>query len=137
MSQLSKSTVIAVLDYIVEREKDFASRVSSLCSSYSKEVAEGVGVSVSAVTQVLKEKSICFPDGVVRSVKFFFDSSYPVKEMMKLILAQEAPHRPLSDREIVKELEKKGFHIARRTCALYREEMGVLPSYLRKKLKEK
>lgn len=67
----------------------------------------------------------------------FFDSSYPVKEMMKLILAQEASHRPLSDREIVKELEKKGFHIARRTCALYREEMGILPSYLRKKLKEK
>lgn len=130
--------LLRVLDYIVEREKDFLLRgFRHFVPLTQKEVAEGVGVSVSAVCQVLKEKSICFPDGVVRSVKFFFDSSYPVKEMMKLILAQEVPHRPLSDREIVKELEKKGFHIARRTCALYREEMGVLPSYLRKKLKEK
>ena len=69
-----------------------------------------------------------------KECQIFFDSSYPVKND-ETYISSEASHRPLSDREIVKELEKR-FHIARRTCALYREEMVFLPSYLRKKLKE-
>ncbi|HXL02460.1 MAG TPA: hypothetical protein PK016_05005 [Candidatus Atribacteria bacterium] len=130
--------LLRVLDYIVEREKDFLLHgFRYFVPLTQREIAEGVGVSISAVCQVLKEKSVCFPDGVTRSVKFFFDNSYPVKEMMKIILTRETSHHPLSDQEIMKELEKKGFRIARRTCALYREEMGVLPSYLRKRLKEK
>ncbi len=130
--------LLRVLDYIVEEEKEFFLRgFHYFVPLTQKEVAEGVGVSISAVCQVLKEKSICFPDGIVRSIKFFFDNSYPVKEMIKVILDSETPRHPLSDQEITQELAKKGFYVARRTCALYREEMGVLPSHLRRRIKEK
>ncbi|MDI3543087.1 MAG: polymerase sigma-54 factor [Candidatus Atribacteria bacterium] len=130
--------LLRVLDYIVERESQFLLHgFHYFVPLTQKEVADGVGVSVSAVCQILKEKSICFPDGVVRSVKLFFDNSYPVKEMIKIILDNETPGHPLSDQEIARRLDREGFHIARRTCALYREEMGVLPSHLRRRLKER
>jgi DNA-directed RNA polymerase specialized sigma54-like protein len=58
--------LLRVLDYIVERESQFLLHgFHYFVPLTQKEVADGVGVSVSAVCQILKEKSICFPDGVV------------------------------------------------------------------------
>ena len=126
--------LLHVLEYIVEKEKNFLTHgFQHFVPLRQRDIADALGVSVSAVCQVLKNKYLCFPDGVVRPVKFFFDASYPVKETIKIILKEENPLCPLSDEEIAVELRKRGFAIARRTCALYREEMGILPSYLRRK----
>lgn len=127
---------LRVLEYIVEREKDFFRHgPSSFVPLTQGEIAEALGVSVSGVCQVLKGKFIRFPDGLVRSVKFFFDASYPVKEAMKTLIAREDPEHPLSDREIAEKLKTWGIFVARRTCALYREEMGIPPSHLRRRMK--
>ena len=126
--------LLHVLEYIVEKEKNFLTHgFQHFVPLRQRDIADALGVSVSAVCQVLKNKYLRFPDGVVRPVKFFFDASYPVKETIKIILKEENPLCPLSDEEIAVELRKRGFAIARRTCALYREEMGILPSYLRRK----
>ncbi|MCX7668217.1 MAG: hypothetical protein N2Z84_04725, partial [Atribacterota bacterium] len=127
--------LLQVLEYIVEQEKGFlAHGFTHFVPLRQRDIASAVGVSVSAVCQILKNKYLRFPDGVVRDVKFFFDASYPVKEMIRIILKEEDPWHPWSDEEIVAELNKRGFFIARRTCTLYREEMGILPSYLRKRV---
>ncbi|NSW76513.1 MAG: hypothetical protein HPY68_07015, partial [Candidatus Atribacteria bacterium] len=127
--------LLQVLEYIVEQEKGFLSHgFPYFVPLRQRDIAQALGVSVSAVCQILKNKYLQFPDGVVRHVKFFFDASYPVKEMIRIILKEEDPRHPLSDEEIMAELKKRGFSIARRTCTLYREEMGILPSYLRKRI---
>jgi RNA polymerase sigma-54 factor len=53
--------------------------------------------------------------------------------MIADIVAAEDPGKPLSDQEIVGLLEAKGLKIARRTVAKYREELGLLPSNLRRR----
>lgn len=127
--------LLQVLEYIVEQEKGFLVHgFTYFVPLRQRDIAQALGVSVSAVCQILKNKYLQFPDGVVRHVKFFFDASYPVKEMIRIILKKEDPRHPLSDEEIMAELKKRGFSIARRTCTLYREEMGILPSYLRKRI---
>ena len=56
-----------------------------------------------------------------------------VKEMIADIIAGEDPGQPRSDQEIVGILQEKGLKIARRTVAKYREELGLLPSNLRRR----
>lgn len=127
-----------VLEYIVEQEKNFLVHgFTHFVPLRQKDIAQALGISVSAVCQILKNKYLRFPDGVVRKVKFFFDASYPVKEAIRMVLKGENPQHPLSDEEIVMELHKRGISIARRTCALYREEMGILSSHFRKKISAK
>jgi RNA polymerase sigma-54 factor len=55
-----------------------------------------------------------------------------VKEMINDLIMLEDKAHPLSDQEIVTKLQEKGINIARRTVAKYREELGVLPSNLRR-----
>lgn len=128
-------TLLRVLEYIVEQEREFFHRGPSFFVPLTQgEIAGALGISVSGVCQVLKGKFLRFPDGVVRSVKFFFDASYPVKEAMRTILLQEDPRHPFSDREIAEKLRAQGICVARRTCTLYREEMGIPPSHLRRRI---
>ena len=83
------------------------------------------------------------PHGVF-AMKFFFTSGYQseageavantsVKEMIADVIAGEDPGAPLSDQDIVGILTGKGLTIARRTVAKYREELGLLPSNLRRR----
>jgi RNA polymerase sigma-54 factor len=52
--------------------------------------------------------------------------------MINELVALEDKGRPLSDQELVTKLQEKGIKIARRTVAKYREELGLLPSNLRR-----
>jgi RNA polymerase sigma-54 factor len=76
-------------------------------------------------------------------MKFFFTaglqtasgagvSNTSVKDMVTELFKAENPNKPLSDQEVVKMLGEKGINIARRTVAKYRDELGILPSNLRK-----
>jgi RNA polymerase sigma-54 factor len=55
--------------------------------------------------------------------------------MIADLVAGEDKSTPLSDQEIVSKLQEKGIKIARRTVAKYREELGILPSNLRRDYK--
>ena len=78
--------------------------------------------------------------------KYFFTPGYQaesgasvsntsVKELIADLVAGENKGEPLSDQELVKKLQTKGITIARRTVAKYREELGILPSNLRRDYK--
>jgi RNA polymerase sigma-54 factor len=55
-----------------------------------------------------------------------------VKNAVKSFIESENPASPLSDSSIATELKKKGYKVARRTVAKYRESMNILPSNLRR-----
>ena len=59
-------------------------------------------------------------------------SNDTVKQALQQLIAQENKQHPLSDQEIVDQLEAQGILVARRTIANYREQLKILPKNLRK-----
>lgn len=125
------------------QEEFFTEGVSKLKPLTMTQVADALGVHETTVSRALANKYIQTPHGVFE-MKFFFTSGYQaedgaavantsVKEMIADIVAGEDPGAPLSDQEIVAVLQGKGLQIARRTVAKYREELGLLPSNLRRR----
>jgi RNA polymerase sigma-54 factor len=121
----------------------FEEGVSKLKPLTMTQIADIIGVHETTVSRALANKYIKTPHGVFE-MKFFFTSGYQsqageavantsVKEMIADIVAGEDPGAPRSDQEIVGLLQEKGLKIARRTVAKYREELGLLPSNLRRR----
>ena len=61
-------------------------------------------------------------------------SARGVKDMIKGMVSDEDPKKPLTDQAIVKLLKNEGVKIARRTVAKYRDQMGILPARMRKRV---
>ena len=109
------------------------------------QIADVVGVHETTVSRAIANKYIRTPHGVFE-FKYFFTPGYQndsgasvsnttVKEMIADQIAVENKGGPLSDQELVAKLQEKGISIARRTVAKYREELGILPSNLRRDYK--
>ena len=60
-------------------------------------------------------------------------SNTSVKEVIASLIEQEDPAKPLSDRKIVDLLAERDVKLARRTVAKYRDELGILPTNLRRR----
>jgi RNA polymerase sigma-54 factor len=116
--------------------------VSRLRPLTMTQIADAVGVHETTVSRAIANKYIKTPYGVF-DFKYFFTPGYQaqggdsvsntsVKEMIDDLIAGEDKAHPLSDQEIVAKLQAKGINIARRTVAKYREELGTLPSNLRR-----
>ncbi|MCW8928330.1 MAG: RNA polymerase factor sigma-54, partial [Gammaproteobacteria bacterium] len=84
------------------------------------------------------------PRGIFE-LKYFFSShvgtagggecsSTAIRAMIKELIAEESPAKPLSDSKIANTLSEQGINIARRTVAKYREAMAIAPSNERKRL---
>jgi RNA polymerase sigma-54 factor len=106
------------------------------------QVAEVVGVHETTVSRAIANKYIQTPHGLFE-FKYFFTPGYKgddgeavsntsVKEKIAKIIAGENTAKPLSDQQIVALLGEAGIKIARRTVAKYREELGILPTNLRR-----
>lgn len=119
--------------------------VSQLQPLTMTRIATIVGVHETTVSRAIANKYIKTPHGVFE-FKYFFTPGYQadggasvsntsVKEMIADTVATEDKASPLSDQEIVAGLLGKGLTIARRTVAKYREELGILPSNLRRDYK--
>lgn len=120
----------------------FEHGVSKLKPLTMTQIAEVVGVHETTVSRAIANKYIKTPHGVF-DFKYFFTPGYEadsgasvsntsVKEMINELISLEDKSQPLSDQEIVVKLQQKGINIARRTVAKYREELGLLPSNLRR-----
>ncbi len=120
----------------------FEEGVSKLRPLTMTQIADVVGVHETTVSRAIANKYVKTPHGVF-DFKFFFTPGYQsdsgasvsntsVKDMINDLIAGEDRSQPLSDQEIVVKLQEKGINIARRTVAKYREELGLLPSNLRR-----
>lgn len=123
----------------------FEHGVSHLKPLTMTQIADVVGVHETTVSRAIANKYIRTPHGVFE-FKYFFTPGYQndsgasvsntsVKEMIADLVATEDRASPFSDQELVARLQQKGINIARRTVAKYREELGILPSNLRRDYK--
>jgi RNA polymerase sigma-54 factor len=138
-----QATIANIGREIVKRQREFMEKgVAFLKPMTMAQVAEVVGVHETTVSRAVSGKYMDTPQGVFE-MKYFFTaglqnahgedvSNTSVKDMIAEIFKGENPSNPLSDQEVVKMLTAKGITIARRTVAKYRDELGILPSNLRK-----
>lgn len=140
-----RQTMLKVMQYIVERQRGFFEKgVQHLRPLTLREVGDHIEMHESTVSRVTNEKFVQTPRGVF-SLKYFFSSGLSttsgtdisargVKAKMEALISGEDVHKPLTDMALVKLLRADGVRIARRTVAKYRDQLGILPARMRKRL---
>jgi RNA polymerase sigma-54 factor len=140
-----RQTMLKVMNFIVDRQRDFFERgVQYLKPLTLREVADHIEMHESTVSRVTNKKYVQTPRGVY-SLKYFFSSGLStvggddlsaraVRDKIKSMVAEEDPKKPLTDQAIVVRLKSDGVKIARRTVAKYRDQMGILPARMRKRV---
>ncbi len=136
------NTMNAILQYQYEyfQEGD----ESKLRPMILKDIAEIINMDISTVSRVANSKSIQTDFGIF-PLKYFFSegiatdsgedvSSREVKNELKRAIGEEDKKKPLSDDKLEKILKGKGYNIARRTVAKYREQLNIPVARLRKEL---
>ena len=109
-----------------------------------KDIAEDLNLDISTISRVTNGKYVQLPFGIYELKDFFSEgiknksgeliSNKVVKNCLKEIIQKENKISPLGDEELAIKLQNKGFQIARRTVAKYREQLKIPVSRLRKTL---
>lgn len=140
-----RQTMLKVMGFIVDRQREFFERgVQYLRPLTLREVADHIEMHESTVSRVTNKKFVQTPRGVY-SLKYFFSSGLStasgedisargVKDKIKGMVAAEDTKKPLTDQAIVTLLKAEGVQIARRTVAKYRDQLGIMPARMRKRV---
>lgn len=141
-----QNTLLKTMEAILQYQKDFFvdGDETTLRPMILKDIAEKIDMDISTVSRVANSKSIQTEFGVY-PLKYFFSegiatdsgedvSNREVKSVLQAMVDEEDKKRPLSDDKLVKMLNKKGYNIARRTVAKYREQLQIPVARLRKEL---
>ena len=109
-----------------------------------KDVADEIGMDVSTVSRVANSKYVDTPYGTKLIKEFFSESmtndqgeevsTREIKSILETIISEEDKKKPLTDERLALLLKEKGYPIARRTIAKYREQLGLPVARLRKEL---
>jgi len=135
-------TMYAILEYQYDFFK--TGDETKLKPMILKDIAEKTELDISTISRVANSKYIQTPFGIY-SLKFFFSegmendqgeevSTRKIKKILKEAIEVENKQKPLTDEKLAKVLQEKGFKIARRTVAKYREQMGILVARLRREV---
>ncbi len=141
-----QNTLLRTMESIIKYQHDFflEGDESELRPMILKDIAEDIGMDISTVSRVANSKAVQTEFGIY-PLKYFFSegiatdsgedaSSREVKHILKEIIENESKRKPLSDDKIEKMLNEKGYNIARRTVAKYREQLNIPVARLRKEL---
>ncbi len=139
-----RMTIYNVVKSILKHQREFFENGEKALKPLTlKEVADDINMHESTVSRATNGKYIQTPRGLYE-LKYFFSSGLSTKEgedisstsikaMIKEIIEDEDPKKPLSDQKISNMLRDKGIKISRRTVAKYRDEMGIPSSTMRKR----
>ncbi len=140
-----RQTMLKVMNFIVDRQRDFFEKgIEYLKPLTLREVAEVINMHESTVSRVTNEKYVQTPRGVL-PLKFFFSSALAtasgeeasarsIRAKLQKLVADEDSGKPLTDQQIVHLFQEQGIQIARRTVAKYRDQLGILPARMRKRV---
>jgi len=140
-----RQTMLKVMNFIVDRQREFFEKgIDHLKPLTLREVADVISMHESTVSRVTNEKYVQTPRGLL-PLKFFFSSGLTtttgedasarsIKSQIQKLVDDEPPKNPLTDQQIVELFDRKGVKIARRTVAKYRDQLGILPARMRKRL---
>ncbi len=139
-------TLLHTMKSIVNYQYDFflSGDESRLRPMILKDIANDINMDISTVSRVANSKSVQTEFGIY-PLKYFFSegiatdsgddvSSREVKQALKEMIDNEDKHKPLADDRLEKMLNQKGYNIARRTVAKYREQLNLPVARLRKEL---
>jgi RNA polymerase sigma-54 factor len=141
-----QQTLLKTMQAIVDYQKEFflSGDESKLKPMILKDIANEIEMDISTVSRVASSKSVQTEFGLYL-LKYFFSegistesgedaSSREVKNILKELIENEPKKSPLSDDKLEKYLNEKGYNIARRTVAKYREQLNIPVARLRKQL---
>ena len=140
-----RQTMLKVMNFIVDRQRDFFEKgIEYLRPLTLREVAEVINMHESTVSRVTNEKYVQTPRGVL-PLKFFFSSALAtasgedasarsIRAKLQKMVSEEDTAKPLTDQQIVHLFQEQGIQIARRTVAKYRDQLGILPARMRKRV---
>ncbi len=137
-----ESTMKAILDY--QHDYFVDGDESNLKPMVLKDIAERTGFDISTISRVVNSKYIETHFGIF-PLKYFFSeglenqageevSTRELKKVLKECVDGEDKHKPLTDDQLVEEMNKRGYKVARRTVAKYRDQLGIAKARLRKEL---
>ena len=136
------STMQAIVDY--QHEYFIDGDETNLKPMVLKDIAEKTGFDISTISRVVNSKYIETHFGIY-SLKYFFSeglenqdgeevSTRELKKVLQECVDTENKRKPLTDDELVDMMSVKGYKVARRTIAKYRDQLGIPKARLRKEL---
>lgn len=139
-------TLLSTMNSIMEHQYNFflTGDETEMKPMILKDIAEKTNLDISTVSRVANSKFVQTEFGTYR-LKFFFSESLStdsgeevstreVKKILSDLIEEENKKRPLSDEALTELLQEKGYNIARRTVAKYREQLNIPVARLRKEL---
>lgn len=142
-----QNTLLITMTAIMEYQKEFflTGDEAQLRPMILKDIADAVGLDISTISRVANSKYVQTNYGVF-PLKYFFSESLStdsgeevstreVKKILSEAIAGEDKRKPLTDERLAELLNEKGYNIARRTIAKYREQLNIPVARLRKELK--
>ncbi|HVX24829.1 MAG TPA: RNA polymerase factor sigma-54 [Parafilimonas sp.] len=146
MIKQRQNTLLSTMGAIMHYQKEFflTGDETTLKPMILKDIAEITGLDISTVSRVANSKFVQTEFGTYR-LKFFFSESLStesgeevstreVKKILSDLVEAENKKKPLSDERLTELLQEKGYNIARRTVAKYREQLNIPVARLRKEL---
>ncbi|MBC8125550.1 MAG: RNA polymerase factor sigma-54 [Gloeobacteraceae cyanobacterium ES-bin-144] len=140
---LRQETILAIAHKLIEHQPDFFKKGPRFLRPLTmNDIADELNLHATTISRAVAGKYVLTPQGLME-MRAFFATGYQtssgeevsnagVREAIQQLVAAENPNKPLSDETLMKELEKQGIKVARRTIAKYREQLNILPSHLRK-----
>lgn len=135
-------TMTEILNYQQEYFKD--GDKSKLRPMILKDIADRTGLDVSTISRVVNSKYVQTNFGIIPLKQLFSEamqtdsgeevSSYEIKTILSECIDNENKRKPLTDETLMDILNSRGYHIARRTVAKYREMLGIPVARLRKQI---
>jgi len=135
-------TINAIVEY--QREYFLSGDEHKLKPMVLKDIAEKIKMDISTISRVANSKYIDTPYGLKLLKDFFSEgmkniegedvSTIEIKRTLESIISDEDKNKPLTDKLLSELLKEKGYNVARRTIAKYREQLGFPVARLRKKL---
>ena len=129
-------TLERVLNQLIEKQKDFFFEgKDSLKTLTLKDIAKELTLHESTISRTIRDKFIETPQGIIAIKSLFILNSecLEIKKAIEELIKSENKSSPLSDEKISLYFKNKGFNIARRTIAKYREELGIASTRERKR----
>jgi RNA polymerase sigma-54 factor len=140
------NTLLNTMESIMNYQREFfiSGEETDLRPMILKHIAEDTNLDISTVSRVANSKFVQTEFGTYR-LKFFFSESLQtdsgeevstreVKKILSDIIEAEDKKHPYSDEKLTEMLQEKGYNIARRTVAKYREQLNISVARLRKEL---
>ena len=139
-------TLTLTINAILDHQKDYflSGDEKKLKPMILKDIADNVNMDISTISRVANSKYIDTPYGTKLLKTFFSEglknkegedvSSIEIKKILEQFIIDENKKKPLTDQELSGMMKKKGYIIARRTIAKYREQLEIPVARLRKEL---